>query len=136
MEQCVRSTWLRRLDDKKWCKAGDREYINASEPMPEDCDHCVVLVHTENYIYPQGWMAQIEIDDDTPVVTATYFMRKSLLEGSQSAREADISMWKYTANVAIHSLLRGCRTLALPLFIGACLFKQVALDFGFPIADR
>ena len=49
-------------------------------------------------------------------------------------READITMWKYIANSALHMLLRGCRTLALPLFLGACIFKNVAVGAGFPIA--
>ena len=103
--------------------------------MTEHYDHAVIVVHTENYVHPQGWIAQIEIDDDTPVVIATSSVRKSILEGSQAVHDADISMWKYIANTAMHSLLRGCRTLALPLFIGACIFKNVFVGAGFPVAN-
>ena len=93
------------------------------EPIDEDTDHCVVIVHTENYVYPRGWMAQLEMDEDTPIITANSSMRKLVVEGAQSVHDADVTMWKYIANIAINSLLRGCRTLALPLFIGALIFQ-------------
>ena len=38
------------------------------------------------------------------------------------------------ANYAFSSILRGCRTLALPLFVGAQIFQQVATQEGFPVA--
>ena len=50
-------------------------------------------------------------------------------------RNADRTMWKHIANSATHSLLRGCRTLALPIFLGAVIFKQVVVGAGFPIAS-
>ena len=49
-------------------------------------------------------------------------------------QENNISLIPYIANNALHTLLRGCRTLALPLFLGSCMFKQVAIGVGFPIA--
>ena len=131
---CVRSTWMHRID-RTWIKVGDREDIDMSHTLDDEFDPAVIIVHADSYIQPQGWTAQIEIDDTTPVVIATSSTRKSVLEGSVAVRDADKAMWKYIANSAIHSLLRGCKTLALPLFVGACIFSQVALGAGFPIAS-
>ena len=49
-------------------------------------------------------------------------------------RDKGIKSWKRMANYALNSILRGCRTLALPLFIGAFIVQQVAVGAGFPVA--
>ena len=81
----------------------------------------------------------------------TQSTRKSVLEGSRTVHDADVTMWKHIdhagsdrdkeikswkrmANYAFSSILRGCRTLALPLFLGALIFQQVAIQAGFPVA--
>ena len=94
-----------------------------------------MIIHTENYVYPRNYTAHLTIDEDTTIVTANSALRRSLVEGAQSVHESDVSMWKYIANLAINGLLRGCRTLALPLFVGALIFQRVAVDSGFPVAD-
>ena len=43
-------------------------------------------------------------------------------------------MWAYIANTASHILLRGCRTLILPIFLGAYLVSRAAATAGFPVA--
>ena len=49
-------------------------------------------------------------------------------------RDKEVKSWKRMANFAFNTILRGCRTLALPLFIGALIFQQVAVGEGFPVA--
>ena len=63
-------------------------------------------------------------------------MKKSVLEGSQSVREADFAVRRYIATNAVHTLPRGCRNLALPLLLGAIVFGQIAVGAGLPIASR
>lgn len=130
---CVRSTWMHGEADDIWHKTGDRHDIKHERRLGEGYDHAIV-VHVENYVRPQGCIAQIEIDDDTPIATMASSMTKSVSEGSQSVREADIAMCRRIANSAIHTLFRGCRTLALPLFLGAYVFGQAAVGVGFPIS--
>ena len=124
---CARSTWIHIPLTDTWHKIGDREDIHAYH-TPEDFDHAVIVVHAETYVRPQGWIAQIEIEDDTPVAMMTQSMRKSVLEVSRAVHDVDVTMWKHIdrdtdtntwkpmANSAINTILRGCRTLALPLF--------------------
>ena len=73
---CVRSTWIHNRNTQKWTKIGDREPIDTCEDVDEEVDHCVILIHTENYVYPKGFMAQFEIDENTPIVTANSAMRR------------------------------------------------------------
>ena len=96
---CVRSTWIHQPSTDTWFKIGDREDIYTYH-TPEDFDHAVIVVHTENYIHPQGFVAELEPDEETaefifPIVTMAQSTRKSVLEGSRAVHDADVTMWKH-----------------------------------------
>ena len=66
--ECVRSTFLRRKDDNSWTLTQDRAPITEYENIPDRFDQAIIVIRVENYYYPTGWMAEIDITEDTPLV--------------------------------------------------------------------
>ena len=69
--ECVRSTLLRRKDDDSWTLIQDRAPITEYEDIPGEIDHAIIVIHVKNYYYLTGWMAEVEITEDTPLVPLT-----------------------------------------------------------------
>ena len=118
-ENCSRSTWIHKKSDKKWYKIGDREDIYAYH-APENFDHAVIAVHLENYVHPQSYYAELESDEEEVLYLMT-------------DEESLLIKAKRGLNARQKSLLRVCRTLALPLLLIALISQRILARAGLSV---
>ena len=111
----------------------------------EDFDHAVIVIHSENYIYPppkapQAHIAHIVVDDtddsSDDIIDMNYMTSEEpeVVNDKVLTPMTTCNMQKYIASSTTRFLFRNYRTLMLLLLV-ICFFKQIiVVEADFPLS--